>query len=77
MITEDPEIKTLVSKYDVKFRQSFSGTRLPELMQYYTLTAENNSMSTENKENVINDFLATGKFKDEVREFEIVHTLIN
>jgi len=73
--TEDPEIMALVSKHDVMFRQTYPGSRsTPALLSYYTLTGKC-SKSNESRENCIEDFLATGKFEDEVYEYEIVYAL--
>jgi hypothetical protein len=71
--TEDPEIKALVLKHGVEFRQSAADTTLPELMPYYQLRGKG-SMSKESRENIIKAFLATGKFEDYVREFGIANT---
>ena len=71
--TDDPEIKVLSSRHDITFSQSFQGTKNPELLPYYTLRGRG-SMSKESRESAIKDFLATGKFEGDVREFEIVHT---
>ena len=73
--TEDPEIKALLSKYGVTMNQIMPlGPRSsPELLLYYDLRGPC-SMSKERRENCIADFLATGKFEDEVFEYGISHT---
>jgi hypothetical protein len=73
--TEDPEIKTLLSKHDVTMTQTMPpGPRsIPELLSYYDIRGKG-SMSKKSKENCIADFLATGKFEDEVFEYGISHT---
>jgi hypothetical protein len=73
--TEDPVIKALLSKHGVTMRQTMPpGPRsTPELLSYYTLTGSSN-MSKESREHCIADFLATGKFEDEVFEYGIAHT---
>ena len=69
LATDDPEIKALVAKYDVIFYQTYQGFKTPELLLLYTLRGKGCD-----KENVIKDFLATGKFEDDVYEYEITHT---
>ena len=72
--TEDPVIKALLLKYGVAFKQSFPGAKTPELLLYYDLTASG-STDRESMENIINDFLSTGKFdEDDVYEYGIAHT---
>jgi len=75
LATEDAQMKSLTSKHGVTIRQTMpSGPRsTPELLSYYTLTGPS-SMSKESKESFIKDFLATGKFEDEVFEYGISHT---
>ena len=80
LATEDLEIKALISKHGVEFRQTVEDVKYPELLPYYTLKLKGNCIicdeSEETKEmrkNIINDFLATGKFEDHVKEYEIVH----
>ncbi|MDR2148734.1 MAG: hypothetical protein LBE91_20020 [Tannerella sp.] len=74
LATEDPEMKALVLKHDVAFKQSFPGPKsTPELLLDYDLTRKH-SMSKENFEKAINDFLDTGKFEDDVYEYGIAYT---
>ena len=72
VLTEDAEIKSLISKHNVTFYQSFPGAKNPDLLLDYTLRGK--GCNKENKENAIKDFLATDKFEDEVREFGIANT---
>ena len=72
LITEDAEIIDLISKHGVTFYQSYPGFKTPELLLLYTLQGKGN-MSRESRENVINDFLATGKFENDVRLFELIY----
>ena len=72
IVTEDPEIKALVFNNDVTFKQAFPGASSPDLLLYYDLTRKDN-MSMENWEKTINEFLATGKFENEVYEYGIAH----
>ena len=69
LATNDPEIRALVSKHDVTLRQTYQGFKTPELLLYYVLEGKGC-----NKENAIKDFLATGKFEDEVYEYGISYT---
>ena len=73
LATEAPEIMTLVAKHDVIFYQTWPDPKAPrELLLLYTLAGK--GYDKENKENIISDFLATGKFEDEVFEYGISHT---
>lgn len=77
LATEDAEIKALLLKHAVTMVQSWIGpTTNPELLLYYDIQGTS-SMSQENRESCIKDFLATGKFEDEVYEYEIVHAAKN
>ena len=68
LANEDPEIKALISKHDLMFYQTYPETKsVPELLLYYTLKGKNN------KENAIKDFLETGKFENDVYEYEETH----
>ena len=67
LATRDPEIRTLIAKHRVIFQLCFPGANNPELLLFYDLKGK------DNKENVINDFLATGKFEDDVYEYEKVN----
>ena len=70
LATEDPEIKKLILKYGMAMRQTYPEPRsTPDLLLYYTLTGPSN-MNRESRENCIADFLATGKFEDEVYEYK-------
>ncbi len=66
ILTEDPEIIALSLKYETILKQSCPGAKTPELLLFYTLIGNGN------KDTIINDYLATGKFEDTVREFEII-----
>ena len=70
LATEDTEIKALITKYDVELSQHLGTVRHPEIFWwYYNLSGTGN-----NKENAIKDFLATGKFENYVREYDISYT---
>ena len=80
LATEDPKIKALISKYGVEFRQTVEDIKYPDLLPYYTLTitgsciiCDEREETKEMRKNIINDFLATGKFEDHVKEYEFVH----
>ena len=82
IVTESVEIKTLSARHNVRFRQALPGARNPDLLLYYTLTIEGSCMTRQSRadilsrENIINDFLATGLFDENyVREFAIYSTL--
>ena len=63
---EDSEIKALLLEHDVRMTQFWSGPSSdPEFLLYYDLTGKDN-MSMVNRENCINDLIATGKFEDDV-----------
>ena len=66
-MTEDADIKALVVKHNVELRQSCPGAKNSELLLFYILTGK------DDKENIIKDFLATDKFENYVREFEVVY----
>jgi len=70
--TEDPVIKALLLKHGVKMKQTFPGAKNPEQLLYYDLTVSGNT-DKESKERFIKDFLATGKFEDDVYEYGIAH----
>ena len=71
--TNDVDMKNLMSKHDVIMTQTYPGKRsTPELLLYYSLRGKG-SMSKESRENFIKDFLATGKFEDEVYEYGIAY----
>jgi hypothetical protein len=74
LATEDVQMKSLASKHGVTMRQTMPpGPRsTPELLSYYTLTVPS-SIGKENRESFIKDFLATGKFEDEVFEYGIAY----
>ena len=68
LATEDPQIKALVLKYGVEFRQDWQGIipiPIPELLMFYTLKGKGG------RKIVIRDFLSTGKFEDEVYDYGI------
>jgi len=72
--TEDPEIIVLLSKHGVTMTQVWPDPKAPrEFLSYYNLRGLG-TMSEESKANCIADFLATGKFEDEVFEYGISHT---
>ena len=82
-IIADSEVKALSLMHNATLKPSFPGTRDPVLQQYYTLTIRGSYMNVESRERgenreryetIIEDFLATGKFDDYVREFEIAYT---
>ena len=71
--TEDAKMMQLASKHGVTMKQSWwLPSTNPELYLYYDLRVKG-STSKESKENFIKDFLATGKFEDEVYEYEIAY----
>ena len=74
LATEDPEMIALVSKYNLTLYQTYPGKEksTPDLLLYYTLKT-NDCMSRENWEKAVNEFLSTGKFEDEVYEYEIAY----
>jgi len=75
LATEEPEIKILVSRHVVELRQTYPGPKSnPDLLLYYTLIGIS-CISKESKENIIKDFLSTGKFEDDVYEYENVYPL--
>ena len=86
-VAVDTEVRALTSRHNAILRPSFPGTRDPVLQQYYTLIVGRDYMSSEESrergdnrarfEFVIEDFLATGKFDDYVREFGIVYWCAN
>ena len=78
------ELRALSLMHNATLRPSFPGTKNPVLQQYYTLIIRGSYMSVESREkgesraryeSVIEDFLATGKFDDYVREFGIAYAL--
>jgi len=69
---EDPEIQALLLKHGLGMRQTSPGAINPELRLDYTLTIETNRKCWEN---YIEEFLATGKFEDEVYLYEPAHPL--
>jgi hypothetical protein len=71
--TEDPVIKALLLKYGVTLTQTLTVSKAPqELLLDYDLRGSG-TMSKESREHCIADFLATGKFEDEVYEYGIAH----
>jgi len=83
LTTEALEIRALSVKHDVEMRQSYPNAKTPELLLLYTLRIKDNGMNTEGKEstvnrerreNIIGDFLATGKFENDVFEFGTAYT---
>ena len=72
--TRDPDIKALLLKHGLHFKQSWwLPTTNPELLLYYDLRGRG-TMDEKSRENAINDFLATGKFEDEVFDYGYAHT---
>ena len=65
---ENPEIKALIAKYDVTFKESFPGTSSPVLMQYYTLVGKDCS-DLYYVRAIIRAFLVTCLFEHHVRIF--------
>jgi len=63
LATENPEIQALVAKHGVMFYQSYSEFTIPQFLLYYTLTGYGY------KHVIIQDFLATGLFDDNVRDY--------
>lgn len=58
----------MISKHHVILYQTYPGPKsTPELLLYYTLKGDGND---NNKKHVINVFLATGKFEDDVDEYD-------
>ena len=72
--TKDPEIKDLATRYGATFYRSYPGFQTPELLLLYTLSVAGNTVKMD-KKMIINAFLATGKFEDDVKEFEPVELL--
>ena len=76
LATEDPVFVDLVKKYNLTMYQTcwspFPEKTTPELLLYYTLKT-NDSISAENWEFIVNEFIATGKFENCVYEYEIVY----
>ena len=72
--SEDTEMKALALRHGLGLRQTYPGPKsTPELLLYYTITIED---SRERKDgHYINDFLATGKFENDVHFYEEVHPL--
>jgi len=68
LATEDDLMKALSLRYDVRFKQSYKSFKTTELLSYYDLTRKE-EMCMESWKNVIKEFLATGKFEDEVYEY--------
>jgi len=81
IMVETMEIKTLSTRHGVEMRPSFPNAKNPKLLRYYTLIMNNEYMgvqSTESRirrESILKEFLATGKFENYVREFEIAYPL--
>ena len=81
LATDDPEIQALISKHGIAFKQNWAGFKErpdyilnPELLLYYSLT--NEYYIEVNMVNVIQDFLATGKFEDDFHAYgEDAHPL--
>ena len=76
--SEDAEIRALAARHGLGIRRSLpastdSVVTNPELFLYYTITIEERRYRTDYRENYINDFLATGKFEDEVHLYKPVH----
>jgi len=70
LATEDTEIMALVLKHGVRISQSWPDPKAPlELLLDYDLRGSG-TMSEESKIHCIADFLATGKFEDEVYEYK-------
>ena len=74
LATEDPEILDLVAKHHIiRFCLSYPGAKTPELLLCYDLIGHDKD-NKENKARVIKDFLATGKFEDEVYDYGTAHS---
>ena len=81
---ENAEIKTLSSRHGVTLTQSYPNARTPELLSLYTLTIKGSYICTESvqsteiielRQSIIRDFLATGKFEDDIRE-SVVYSVL-
>jgi len=69
LITENPQIRALIAKHGVEFRQAFPGATNPVLGLYYLLYRGSNMP------NAIQDFLTTGKFECSfLHEHTLTHT---
>jgi len=70
--TEGSDIQSLIDIHNVIFYQTWPDAKTPELLLLYTLTGR--WCDKQNKEKAIKDFLATGKFEDDVYEYGYAHT---
>ena len=68
LATDDAGIKALASRHGLALKQSYPGAQNPELLLFYDLTVKT-SMNRESRDAIVKDFLATGKFEDEIREY--------
>ena len=68
--TEDVEMKTLSLKHGVTLRQTYPSAKNPELLLYYTIGIQD---SKDTGECYTNDFIATGKFENDVYFYQEVH----
>jgi len=71
-VTEDPEIKALVAKHEVKFFQPYPNAHIPNWREQYCIEGRDRNI-----EPIICDFMATGKFTNYVRGFELVNISSN
>lgn len=69
-VSEDANIKALVRKHGGVLKQSYPNAKNPELLLYYTLKGSGD------KKKVVQDYLMTDNFEDEVFEFERVYPAI-
>ena len=76
LVIEDPEIKALLLKHYATITQSWRwSVSDPELLLYYDLSDKYNTGRTISRDNCLRDLLSTGKFEDEVYEYEMVRPL--
>ena len=68
LATDDAGIKALASRHGLILKQSYPGAQNPELLLFYDLTVKTR-MNRESRDAIVKDFLATGKFEDEIREY--------
>ena len=64
---EVAEISTLTAKHGVVLTQTYPNAKNPELLLYHYIIGKGN------RESIIKDFLATGKFENKTYEYDDVH----
>jgi subtilisin family serine protease len=69
-INKDVDLRAISDKHGAVLKQSYPNAKNPELLLYYDLIIKDSKGS---KEDVIKDYIKTGKFENDVREFEKIY----